>query len=104
MTPTENKNSISTIQWDGEPEHWTYPLSAERESALAAHHACTDGGMVSVVAVAPAGMTPDMILSLPALEAVIDGLPPSEETDGIEVRFGRMPLAALDNLPEHGGW
>lgn len=96
-------SSIDTIEWDTPVEDWPYPLSDERRAALSAHHACTDGGMISVVAVAPMGEAPNLILSLPA--PVTDMIPLGEhEPDGISVRFGRMRLSDFESLPEHDGW
>ena len=91
-------NPLDTIEWDGPAETWTTPLTPEQVVRLTTCVAMVDDQMIAIVAFGPE--RPDCISTLPDPSYFHEGDP----GDTWQVRFGRMPLAAYRDLPEHGGW
>lgn len=93
-------STLDSIKWHGPAETWTWPPTEEQRARLTAYPALADG-LLPVVALGPD--TPDMIFALGKLDP-LDIREMQEPGETMQVRFGSMPLADYEALPEHNGW
>lgn len=92
-------STLYSIQWHGPAETWTWPPTEDQRARLTACPASADG-MMEIVAIGPE--VPDLILTLPP--GATDPAVYCDPGETMQVRFGSMPLAAYEALPEHDGW
>lgn len=96
--------ALETIIWDSHLHTWHFPLDEYQLLPLTRHYEAVDG-YVAIAAVAPFDCkAPNLILSLPVSIPDLKAEFFDERDEPFLIRFGRMPMDVLANLPEHDGW